>query len=57
MWVQSGDPETFGATVLAEKVGGPRRIRTCDPLIKSSPEDQTEQTQEDLSRQKNEHLE
>lgn len=32
--------------------GGPRRTRTCDPLIKSPTQDQTEENQDDPSQEK-----
>ena len=42
----SGAPDTLEAP---EKIGGPSRTRTLDPLIKSCPEPRTQETQADLT--------
>jgi hypothetical protein len=44
---QIGHPET---SEVPDKIGGPSRTRTLDPLIKSCPEPRTQGTQDDLSR-------
>ena len=44
----SGASETAEAP---EKIGGPSRTRTLDPLIKRDPEEDPEQTQDELVRE------
>ena len=43
----SGAPDTLEAP---EKIGGPSRTRTLDPLIKSCPEPRTQHTHGDPRR-------